>query len=54
VRVDEAGTLVLVQDEEKKARTAISHTEANFVGAETQKLIKSKKVYALCPVLIVS
>lgn len=40
----EGGGLVLIQDEEKKARTAVSSTELNFMGPDTLKLLRSKKV----------
>jgi tRNA-dihydrouridine synthase 3 len=38
------GAIVLVEDEEKRAQTALSATELNFVNAETLKLLRSKKV----------
>jgi tRNA-dihydrouridine synthase 3 len=41
---DASGAIVLVEDEEKRAQTALSATELNFVGADTLKLLRSKKV----------
>ncbi|KAG5644019.1 tRNA-dihydrouridine synthase 3 [Asterophora parasitica] len=41
---DETGKLVLVKDEDKKAQTAVSSKEVNFVGADVQKQLRSKKV----------
>ncbi|ESK90652.1 trna-dihydrouridine synthase 3-like [Moniliophthora roreri MCA 2997] len=43
VTKSEAGELELVKDEEKKAQTAISMQEVNFVGPDTQKLLRTKK-----------
>lgn len=40
---DASGAIVLVEDEEKRAQTALSTTELNFVGADTLKLLRSKK-----------
>lgn len=44
VRVDESGSLALIGDDDKKARAALTAVEVNYVGAETQKLLKTKKV----------
>lgn len=45
VRTDpESGDLVLLQDDEKMARTAVSSKEVNFVGGDVLKLLRSKKV----------
>ena len=41
---DIAGEITLVEDVEKKAHTALSATELNFVSAETLKLLRTKKV----------
>jgi tRNA-dihydrouridine synthase 3 len=41
---DEAGNLVLIQDEEKIARSAVSAKELNFMSPDTLKLLRSKKV----------
>lgn len=41
---DTSGIITLVEDEEKRAQTALSATELNFVSAETLKLLRSKKV----------
>ncbi|KAF9045905.1 zinc finger dihydrouridine synthase [Hymenopellis radicata] len=43
LRKTEDGSVELLTDEDKKANTAISAKEANFVGAEVQKLLRSKK-----------
>ncbi|KAG6865606.1 hypothetical protein C0991_001030 [Blastosporella zonata] len=43
VKIDENTGLTLVKDEEKKARTAVSSHEVNFVGADIQKQLRSKK-----------
>ncbi|OAX43757.1 FMN-linked oxidoreductase [Rhizopogon vinicolor AM-OR11-026] len=37
------GAITLLEDEEKRAQTALSATELNFVNAETLKLLRSKK-----------
>jgi tRNA-dihydrouridine synthase 3 len=44
IRKDENNALALVDDEEKKARTALTALEVNYIGTETQKLLRSKKV----------
>jgi tRNA-dihydrouridine synthase 3 len=41
---DVNGVITLVEDEEKRAQTALSATELNFVSADTLKLLRSKKV----------
>lgn len=41
---DASGAIALVEDEEKRAQTALSATELNFVSADTLKLLRSKKV----------
>lgn len=41
---DASGVITLIEDEEKRAQTALSATELNFVSAETLKLLRSKKV----------
>ncbi|KAF8916842.1 hypothetical protein CPB85DRAFT_1374476 [Mucidula mucida] len=43
VRKTDDGSVELLTDEDKKANTAISAKEVNFVGAEVQKLLRSKK-----------
>lgn len=43
VRKDNDGSLLLIQDEEKKARTAVSAKELNFMSPDTLKLLRSKK-----------
>jgi tRNA-dihydrouridine synthase 3 len=43
VRKDDDGSLMLIQDEEKKARTAVSAKELNFMSPDTLKLLRSKK-----------
>lgn len=40
---DVSGVITLVEDEEKKAQTAISAKELNFVSADTLKLLRFKK-----------
>ncbi|KAG2034442.1 zinc finger dihydrouridine synthase [Suillus americanus] len=40
---DASGVITLVEDEEKRAQTALSATELNFVSADTLKLLRSKK-----------
>ncbi|KIK61755.1 hypothetical protein GYMLUDRAFT_42796 [Collybiopsis luxurians FD-317 M1] len=40
---DENGSLSLIVDEGRKAHAAISAKEVNYVGAETQKLLRTKK-----------
>lgn len=47
VRVGESGGLALIGDDDKKARAALTAVEVNFVGTETQKLLKTKKVCGL-------
>ena len=44
VRKAEDNTLLLVQDEDRKARLMRSTTEANFLDASTMKLLRTKKV----------
>jgi tRNA-dihydrouridine synthase 3 len=44
VQKDSSGNLVLIVDEEKKARSAVSAKEVNFVGPDVLKLLRSKKV----------
>jgi tRNA-dihydrouridine synthase 3 len=44
IRKDEHGALTLIDDEEKKAHAALTALEVNFVGSDTQKLLRSKKV----------
>lgn len=44
IRRLEDGSTELVKDEDKIARTAISGKEVNFVGADVQKRLRSKKV----------
>jgi len=44
VQKDSSGNLVLIVDEEKKARSAISAKEVNFVGPDVLKLLRSRKV----------
>ncbi|ESK81057.1 trna-dihydrouridine synthase 3-like, partial [Moniliophthora roreri MCA 2997] len=44
VTKSEAGELELIKDEEKKAQTAISMQEVNFVSPDTQRLLRTKKV----------
>ena len=43
-RKGENGEIILIIDEEKKAREIVAHTEVNFVTGETLKAIRSKKV----------
>lgn len=43
-RRGENGEIVLIVDEERKAREIVAHTEVNFVTGETLKAIRSKKV----------
>ncbi|KAG2134108.1 hypothetical protein DEU56DRAFT_871874 [Suillus clintonianus] len=40
---DTSGVITLIEDEEKRAQTALSTTELNFVSADTLKLLRSKK-----------
>ncbi|KAG1743735.1 uncharacterized protein EDB91DRAFT_1236703 [Suillus paluster] len=42
-KCDVTGVITLVEDEEKRAQTALSSTELNFVSADTLKLLRSKK-----------
>lgn len=49
VRKDDSGNLILTQDEEKRARTAVSAKEVNFMSPDVLKLLRSKKV---CPMHI--
>ncbi|KAF9467198.1 hypothetical protein BDZ94DRAFT_1211631 [Collybia nuda] len=48
VRIDGSASLALIGDEDKKARAALTAMEVNFVDAETQKLLKTKKYP--CPI----
>ena len=41
---DETGNLVLIQDEEKIAMSAVSAKELNFMSPDTLRLLRSKKV----------
>jgi tRNA-dihydrouridine synthase 3 len=43
VRRDADGQLLLVQDEDKKARSAVIAREVNFMDPDTLKLLRSKK-----------
>lgn len=43
VRTDEEGNVVLLGDEDKKARSALTAHEVNFIGPEAQKLLRTKK-----------
>ncbi|KIJ98643.1 hypothetical protein K443DRAFT_8992 [Laccaria amethystina LaAM-08-1] len=43
VKQNEEGNVVLVGDEDKKARSALMAQEVNFIGQETQKLLRTKK-----------
>ncbi|KAG6890243.1 tRNA-dihydrouridine synthase 3 [Termitomyces sp. T32_za158] len=42
-QTDTSGNLVLVKDQEKKASTAVSSRELNFIGGDVQKQLRSKK-----------
>ena len=54
VRTDpDSGDLVLLRDEEKMARTALSSKEVNFVEGDVMKLLRSKKV-CVCFLRIIS
>jgi tRNA-dihydrouridine synthase 3 len=44
VKISESGELSIVGDDEKKARTALTAHEVNFVGADVQKALRSRKV----------
>lgn len=44
VKFSETGELSLVGDEDKKARAALTAHEVNFVGADVQRMLRSKKV----------
>jgi tRNA-dihydrouridine synthase 3 len=44
VQKDSSGNLVLIVDEEKKARSAVSAKEVNFVSPDVFKLLRSRKV----------
>jgi tRNA-dihydrouridine synthase 3 len=44
VRRDDAGVYHLIQDEDKKAHSAVSMVELNFASPETIKLLRSRKV----------
>lgn len=44
VQKDDRGNLVLMQDEEKQARSAVSAKEINFMSPDVLKLLRSKKV----------
>lgn len=44
VRKGENGELILLTDEEKQARSAVSGKEVNFMSPDTLKLLRSKKV----------
>ena len=44
VRTDDSGQLVLIRDEDKRARSAVSAKEVNFMNPDTLKLLRSKKV----------
>lgn len=46
IQVSESGELSLAIDEDKKARAVLTAHEVNFVGAEVQKMLRSKKVSA--------
>ena len=48
VRTAETGELSLVGDEDKKARAALTAHEVNFVGADVQKALRSRKVGSIC------
>lgn len=41
---EESGELSLVDDEDKKARAAVTAREVNFVGPDVQKVLRSRKV----------
>lgn len=43
-QTDASGNLILITDEERKARTAVSSQELNFIGGDVQKQLRSKKV----------
>ncbi|KAG6877528.1 tRNA-dihydrouridine synthase 3 [Termitomyces sp. T159_Od127] len=43
LETDTSGNMILVKDEEKKARTAVSSQELNFIGGDVQKQLRSKK-----------
>jgi tRNA-dihydrouridine synthase 3 len=47
VRKDDSGNLVLIQDEEKQARSAVSAKEVNFMSPDVLKLLRSKKVRSM-------
>lgn len=44
IRIAETGEMSLVGDEDKKARAALTAHEVNFVGADVQKALRSRKV----------
>ena len=44
VRKGDDGELSLIVDEDKKARTAVSEVEVNFIDGDALKKIRSKKV----------
>ncbi|KAF9553435.1 FMN-linked oxidoreductase [Agrocybe pediades] len=43
VKFSESGELSIVVDEEKKAQSALTAREVNFVGADVQRMLRSKK-----------
>jgi tRNA-dihydrouridine synthase 3 len=49
VRKAEDGTIVLVEDEEKKGLTLTANTELNFISPTAMKLLRTKKVGPIFP-----
>lgn len=43
-RVDESGAVILITDEQKKSRIALTNAELNQVSAATLKLLRQNKV----------
>lgn len=43
VRISETGELILVGDDDKKSRAALTAHEVNFVGADVQRQLRSRK-----------
>ncbi|KAF8151441.1 zinc finger dihydrouridine synthase [Crassisporium funariophilum] len=43
IRISDSGELSLVGDEDKKARAALTAHEVNFVGADVQRMLRSRK-----------
>jgi hypothetical protein len=49
MRKVEDGTVLLVEDEEKKEHTLTENTELNFISPTAMKLLRTKKVRPISP-----